>query len=446
MNVIKKIVKFYVDTPLILRIAIGLVIGVVLGLFVKGATFVGVIGNVFVNALKAIAPILVFVLVIGSLAKAGKGVGGRFAKVIVLYLVSTFLAAAFAVVASFIFQVKIPLTVDKAENTAPTGLGEVFANLLNNMFQNPVSSIMSGNYIGILTWAIIIGLAVRSIASDNTKNVLSDIGDAISKVVGWVIQFAPFGIMGLVFSSVGEYGLKIFADYGMLLLVLVGCMLFTFLVVNPIIVAVCLKKNPYPLVFKCFKDSGIPAFFTRSSAANIPVNMSLCKKLGLDEEYYSVAIPLGATINMDGAAVTITVMSLCAAFSCGIAVNPFLAILLSFVATLGACGASGVAGGSLLLIPMACSLLGVPGDVGMQMVAIGFIIGVVQDSLETALNSSGDVIFAATAEFMDWKKQGKEVTFKYVTTESESVEKVTLQNEEAYKNEEKSETKIQLEK
>jgi serine/threonine transporter len=224
--------------------------------------------------------------------------------------------------------------------------------------------------------------------------------------------------MGLVFSSVGEYGVSIFADYGMLLLVLVGCMLLTFLVINPIIVGVCLKKNPYPLVFKCFKESGIPAFFTRSSAANIPVNMNLCKKFGLDEEYYSVAIPLGATINMDGAAVTITVMSLCAAFSCGVSVNPFLAILLSLVATLGACGASGVAGGSLLLIPMACSLLNLPPDVGMQMVAVGFIIGVVQDSLETALNSSGDVIFAATAEFMDWKKQGREVNFKFVDKES----------------------------
>ncbi|MBO5224477.1 MAG: serine/threonine transporter SstT [Clostridia bacterium] len=439
MNVFKKIVKFYVDTPLILRIAIGLVIGVLLGLFVKQATFIGVIGSVFVGALKAIAPILVFVLVIGSLASAGKGVGARFAKVVGLYLISTFLAAALAVGVSFIFQVKIPLGIDGAENTAPAGLDVVFQTLLTNMIQNPVSAIIEGNYVGILTWAIIIGLAVRLIASENTKKVLNDIGNAVSKVVGWVIQFAPFGIMGLVFSSVGEYGLAIFADYGMLLLVLVGCMLFTFLIVNPAIVAICLKKNPYPLVFKCFKDSGIPAFFTRSSAANIPVNMSLCKRLGLDEEYYSVAIPLGATINMDGAAVTITVMSLCAAFSCGIAVNPFLAILLSFVATLGACGASGVAGGSLLLIPMACSLLGVPGDVGMQMVAVGFIIGVVQDSLETALNSSGDVIFAATAEFMDWKKKGKEVTFKYVDAQvkkEENAQSVDSQIVESEKTEE----------
>ncbi len=429
MKILKKVVKFYVDSPLILRIAIGLVIGVLLGLFVKQATFVGVIGDIFVGALKAIAPILVFVLVISSLSNAGKGVGGRFAKVIGLYLVSTFLAAALAVGVSFIFQVKIPLSVEGTDHVPPADLGEVFKTLLNNMIQNPVSAIISGNYVGILTWAVIIGLAIRMIAKDTTKNVLTDISNAISKVVGWVIQFAPFGIMGLVFSSVGEYGLSIFVDYGMLLLVLVGCMLVTFLVVNPIIVGVCLKKNPYPLVFKCFRDSGIPAFFTRSSAANIPVNMSLCKKLGLDEEYYSVAIPLGATINMDGAAVTITVMSLCAAFSVGLQVNPFIAILLSFVATLGACGASGVAGGSLLLIPMACSLLGVPGDVGMMMVAVGFIIGVIQDSLETALNSSGDVIFAATAEFMEWKKQGRKVDFKYIE-DAKVDDKVDLVTEE----------------
>jgi serine/threonine transporter len=398
------------------------VIGIVLGLFVKQATFIGVVGDIFVGALKAIAPILVFVLVISSLANAGKGVGARFAKVVGLYMASTFLAATLAVGVSFIFKVTIPLTIVGSDKVPPADLGAVFKTLLTNMIQNPISAIIDGNYVGILTWAIIIGLAIRMIAKDSTKEVLTDISSAVSKVVGWVIQSAPFGFMGLVFSSVGEYGLSIFADYGMLLLVLVGCMLFTFIIVNPIIVGVCLKKNPYPLVLKCFKDSGIPAFFTRSSAANIPVNMNLCKRLGLDEEYYSVAIPLGATINMDGAAVTITVMSLCAAFSCGITVNPFIAILLSFVATLGACGASGVAGGSLLLIPMACSLLGVPGDVGMQMVAVGFIIGVIQDSLETALNSSGDVIFAATAEFMEWKKQGKEVNFKYVEVEAKKEE------------------------
>ena len=315
-----------------------------------------------------------------------------------------------AVVANYIFPTTIPLT-DAASQSAPTGLSEVFRVLLGNMVMNPVSAISSGNYIGILTWAVILGLALRSAASEKTKEVLTDISNAVSKVVGWVIQLAPFGIMGLVFSSVNEYGLEIFTDYGKLLLLLVGCMLTMALIVTPAIVGIALRRNPYPLVFRCLRESGVTAFFTRSSAANIPVNMSLCEKLGLDREYYSVSIPLGATINMDGAAITITIMSLAAAFSQGIEVNIVIAVILSFVATLGACGASGVTGGSLLLIPMACSLLGVGQDVAMQVVGVGFIIGVVQDSLETALNSSGDVIFCATAEYLEWKKQGKEIKF-----------------------------------
>ena len=326
-------------------------------------------------------------------------------------MLSTFLAAAVAVLFSFLFPVTIPLITDAVEQTAPTGLDEVFRTLLNNMVMNPVTALMNGNYVGILTWSVILGLALRVGASDKTKEVLTDISNAVSKTVAWVIQLAPFGIMGLVYGSVNEYGLEIFTDYGKLLLVLVGCMLAVALIVDPLIVGISLKRNPYPLVFKCFKESGITAFFTRSSAANIPVNMSLCEKLGLDKEYYSVSIPLGATINMDGAAITITVMSLAAAFSQGINVNIFIAIILSFVATLGACGASGVAGGSLLLIPMACSLLGVSQDVAMQVVGVGFIIGVVQDSLETAINSSGDVLFCATAEYTEWKKQGKEIKF-----------------------------------
>ena len=406
----KKIFGAYINSPLILRIAIGLVLGVALGLWVPGASFVSVFGSVFVGALKAIAPILVFVLVISSLSSAGKGIGKRFGKVIMFYMVSTLLAAMLAVVASYAFPVTIPLTA-AAEQSAPTGLGEVFGTLLNNMVMNPVSALSSGNYIGILTWAVIIGLALRMCASDKTKEIFADISNAVSKVVGWVIQLAPFGIMGLVFSSVNEYGLEIFRDYGKLLLVLVGCMLAMAFIVSPIIVGISLRRNPYPLVFRCLRESGITAFFTRSSAANIPVNMALCEKLGLDREYYSVSIPLGATINMDGAAITITVMSLAAAFSQGIQVNIIIAIILSFVATLGACGASGVAGGSLLLIPMACSLLGVGPDIAMQVVGVGFIIGVVQDSLETALNSSSDVLFCATAEFMEWKKEGKEINF-----------------------------------
>ena len=405
----KKVFGFYTKTPLVLRILVGLIIGVVLGLFVPGAGFVAVLGDVFVGALKAIAPVLVFVLVISSLAGAGEGIGKRFRTVIVLYMLSTFLAAVVAVVASYIFKVTIPLS-ETVEQAAPTGLGEVFKTLLGNMVTNPITSIANGNYIGILTWAVILGLALRA-ASDTTKKVLNDISAGVSKVVAWVIQFAPFGILGLVYSSVGEYGIEIFTDYGKILLLLVGCMLAVALIVDPLVVAIMLKRNPYPLVFKCFKESGLTAFFTRSSAANIPVNMKLCEKLGLDKEYYSVAIPLGATINMDGAAITITIMSLSAAFSQGISVNILLAILLSFVATLGACGASGVAGGSLLLIPMACSLLGIGQDIAMQVVAVGFIIGVVQDSLETAINSSGDAIFCATAEYHERLKRGEDVKF-----------------------------------
>ncbi len=406
----KRFGEFYAKIPLILKIAVGLVIGLCLGVFLPKATFVSIFGEIFVGALKAIAPILVFVLVIASLAKAGQGIGKRFGMVIFYYMLSTFLAAALAVVVSYAVNVEIPLAA-APESSAPSGLGEVFKALLNNMVSNPLKSIIDGNYVGILTWAVILGLALRNVASDKTKDVLSDLSEGVSKVVGWVIQLAPFGIMGIVFSSVSEYGIEIFKDYGMLLVVLVGCMLGIALIIDPLIVGISLKRNPYPLVFRCFKESGITAFFTRSSAANIPVNMSLCEKLGLDKEYYSVAIPLGATINMDGAAITITVLSLTAAFSTGVEVSIPMALLLSFLATLGACGASGVAGGSLLLVPMACSLLGVDADIAMQMVGVGFIISVVQDSLETAINSSGDVLFCATAEFRERIKKGEKVKF-----------------------------------
>lgn len=406
----KKFFVFYTKTPLILKIVIGLVIGICLGLWVPQAGFVAVFGNIFVGALKAVAPVLVFVLVIASLASAGEGIGKRFKTVIFFYILSTFLAAVVAVIGSYLTKVSVPL-VQAAEQTAPAGLGEVFKTLLSNIVMNPVESLISANYVGILAWAVVFGLALRMGAGEKTKTVLTDISNAVSKAVAWVIQLAPFGILGLVYGSVSEYGIEIFTDYGKLLAVLVGCMLAVAFIVDPLIVGIALKRNPYPLVFKCFKESGVTAFFTRSSAANIPVNMSLCEKLGLDREHYSVSIPLGATINMDGAAITITVMSLAAAFSQGVEVNILFAILLSFVATLGACGASGVAGGSLLLIPMACSLLGVGQDISMQVVAVGFIIGVVQDSLETAINSSGDVLFCATAEFREWQKEGKDLPF-----------------------------------
>ncbi len=406
----KQILKKWNELSLIIRIAIGLVLGAFLGVAVPNFTVLSVLGDVFVGALKAIAPVLVFVLVMSSLANAKGGVGKRFSRVIGLYILSTCLAAFIAVIGCFVFPVTIQLT-DAVDNAAPTGIWEVLGTLLTNMVANPVSAIMNGNYIGILTWSIIFGIALRSIASDATKQAVKDFSDAVSQAVRWIINCAPFGILGLVFTNVSTSGLEIFTEYGKLLALLVGCMLAVALIVDPLVVAICLRRNPYPLVFRCFKESGLTAFFTRSSAANIPVNMNLCERLGLDKDFYSVSIPLGATINMDGAAITITVMALTVANTMGIVVDIPTAFILAVIATLGACGASGVAGGSLLLIPLACSLFGISNDIAMQAVAVGFIIGVVQDSLETAINSSGDVMFAATAEFMDWQKEGKELPF-----------------------------------
>ena len=406
----KAVIQKWNKLSLIIRIEIGLVLGAILGVVVPGASAISVLGDVFVGALKAIAPVLVFILVMSSLANAQGTVGKRFSRVIFLYILSTCLAAFVAVIGSFAFPVTIQLT-DAVESTAPTGIWEVLGGLLTNMVANPVSAIMNGNYVGILTWAIIFGIALRQLAGEATKKTVKDFSDAVSQAVRWIINCAPFGILGLVFTNVSTNGLEIFTEYGKLLVLLVGCMLAVALIVDPLIVAICLRRNPYPLVFKCFKESGLTAFFTRSSAANIPINMNLCEKLGLDKDFYSVSIPLGATINMDGAAITITVMALTVANTMGIVVDIPTAFILAIIATLGACGASGVAGGSLLLIPLACSLFGIGNDVAMQAVAVGFIIGVVQDSLETAINSSGDVIFAATAEFMDWKKEGKELPF-----------------------------------
>ena len=363
-----------------------------------------ILGQVFVSALKAIAPVLVGVLVAASIAKAGGGLGPRFRTVISRYMLSTFIAAMCAVIGSFLFPVTLQLK-DAAEGAAPGALTDVFTNLLTNMVMNPVSSVSTANYIGILFWAILVGIALKLKAGETTIAVVKDLADAVSIIVKWVIQFAPFGILGLVFSSVSENGLEVFTTYGQLLLLLVGCMLANTLVFNPLISFLMLKENPYPLLFTCLKESGLNAFFTRSSAANIPINMALCKKLGLDEDFYSVSIPLGATINMDGAAVTITVMTMAVAHTMGIDVTFMSAVFLSIIATLGACGTSGVAGGSLLLVPMACSFFGIGNDVAMQAVAIGFIIGVVQDSVETALNSSGDVFFTATAEYYDRRKK-----------------------------------------
>ena len=406
----KKFIEKWCSTSLILKIFIGLVLGAVLGLAFPQVGIIGIFGGVFVGALKAIAPVLVFLLVCSALSKAHSNIGPRFRSVIILYMVSTLIAAVVAVFASFLFPVTITFAKSAVANP-PQGIGEVLRNLIFNMVTNPVSSISNANYMGVLFWAVVAGLCLKKTASETTLKVLSELSECASLIVRCVIQFAPFGILGLVYESVAESGLNIFTEYGWLLVVLVGSMFFVALVVNPVIVAVALRRNPYPLVFKCLKESGLTAFFTRSSAANIPINMQLCERLGLEKDFYSVSIPLGATINMDGAAVTITVMTLAVCNTMGISVDIPTAILLSVLATLGACGASGVAGGSLLLIPLACSLFGINNDIAMQAVAVGFIIGVVQDSVETALNSSGDVLFTATAEYHERKKAGKPMNF-----------------------------------
>ena len=385
---------------LVLRILIGLVIGAILGLTVPQWSGIGILGQVFVSALKSIAPVLVAVLVAASIAKAGGGLGHRFRLLILLYMLSTLVAALCAVTGSYLFPVKLVLR-DAVAVQAPGELKDVFTNLLAGMVANPLSAIGSANYMAILFWAILVGLGLKLKAGKATIDVVGDLAEVITTVVKWIIQCAPFGIFGLVFTAVSENGLDIFTTYGQLLLLLVGCMLFNALVLNPLIAFLMLRKNPYPLVFTCLKDSGLQAFFTRSSAANIPVNMNLCRKLGLNEDFYAVSIPLGATVNMGGAAVTITVMTLAVAHTVGIDVSFGAAVFLSILATLGACGSSGVAGGSLLLVPMACSFFGMGNDVAMQAVAIGFIIGVIQDSVETAINSSSDVFFTAVAESFD---------------------------------------------
>ena len=405
-KVCKVVAEKYNSVSLILRIALGLVVGAALAVLFPGAAWVGEFGSLFVGALKGIAPVLVFVIVASALAQGSSKLDRRFGTVVWLYMLTTFLAAALSVVTSELFPQTMALPEAATADVVPQGLGEVMHTLLSNIVANPVASIMNGNYIGILMWACLFGLAMKSLASDTTKAFLANTADAVSSIVRWVINLAPFGIMGLVYTNVSGNGLSIFTQYGRLLLLLVGTMLFMALVINPLIIFIYLHRNPYPLVLRCLRESGLTAFFTRSSAANIPVNMSLCEKLGLDKDIYSVSIPLGATINMDGAAITITIMTLAAANTLGMKVSIPAAILLAFMSALGACGASGVAGGSLLLIPMACSLFGISNDIAMQVVGVGFIIGVIQDSVETALNSAGDVEFAATAEYHQWLKNG----------------------------------------
>lgn len=398
--------RAYTGTHLITRIFCGILLGAALAILCPGINGISILGNLFVGALKSVAPILVAVLVTASVAQASGGLGKRFGTVIGLYISSTLIASLVAVLASRLFPVTLTLTgVDAGGEMAPAALSEVIGNLLLGLISNPISAVSNAAYLSVLFWSIVMGLALKNTRSQQAIQVIRQLADAVSLVVQWVIQFAPIGIMGLVYASVSESGLEIFATYGRLILLLVGCMLTVMLLINPLITFCLLRTNPYPLLWQCLRGSAVSAFFTRSSAANIPVNMSLCKRMGVDEDFYSVSIPLGSTINMDGAAITITVMSLAACHSAGIQVSLSSALILCILATLGACGTSGVAGGSLLLIPMACAPFGLPGDVAMQVVAIGFIIGVIQDSMETALNSSSDVLFTATADFYNRRKQ-----------------------------------------
>lgn len=406
MNAIKKLVHRWNALNLIKRILIGLVIGALLALAFPKIAVIELLGTLFVSALKSVAPILVFFLVISALANAKAA--GSMKKVVILYIISTFVAAIVAVVISLIFPLTLTLTTAANQNS-PSGIGQVLSTLVSNIVSNPIDALIKANYIGILAWAVALGIALR-LAKQHTKDTFTSISDAVSQVVRWIIACAPFGILGLVYTSVGENGLEIFTQYGQLLLILVSCMIFIALVTNPALVFWGTHTNPYRLVFRCLRDSGITAFFTRSSAANIPINLELCRKLGLDKDNYSVSIPLGATINMAGASVTITVMSMAAAHTLGIHIDAPTAIILSVLAAISAAGASGVAGGSLLLIPLACSLFGISNDVAMQVVGIGFIVAVIQDSCETALNSSSDVLFTATAEYHTWRKAGKKFT------------------------------------
>ena len=392
---------------LVKRIIIGLVVGIILAVVAPNkVNFLTIFGSLFVGALRGVAPMLVFFLVMGAIAQHKTGQKTNMKSILSLYLFGTLVAGFVAVIAGFLFPVKMVLAESVNSIAPPQGLVEVIKTLLMNLVDNPIKALSNGNYIGILSWAIVMGLALKH-SADTTKNILVNISDALSKVVKWVIDFAPLGVMGLVYAAIMESGLSALQSYGQLVLVLVGSILFVAFVTNPLIVYYKIRRNPYPLVLTCLKKSGITAFFTRSSAANIPVNMALCEELGLDKDTYSVSIPLGATVNMSGAAVVITIMTLSAAHTLGIKVDIMTAIILCLVSAISAAGTSGVAGGSLLLIPLACSLFGIPNEVAMQVVGVGFIVGVIQDSCETALNSSTDVLFTATAEFGKMRKEGK---------------------------------------
>ncbi|MBN6886099.1 serine/threonine transporter [Cytobacillus horneckiae] len=401
----KNILLKWNQISLVKRILLGIIIGILLAVTIPdAASWVSIFGSLFVGALKAVAPILVLFLVMHAISSHKSGKQTNMKSILALYGLGTLLAGAVGVIASFLFPISLSLTTGTQDITPPGGILEVFETLLFNIVDNPINAIINANYIGILTWAILLGLVLKK-AADTTKIAIANFSDAITKIVKWVIDLAPLGIMGLVFDAIATSGLSSLLEYGQLLALLLGCMFFVALVVNPVIVFIYTRQNPYPLVFRVLRESGLTAFFTRSSAANIPVNLTLCKKLGLDKDTYSVSIPLGATINMAGAAVTISVLTLAAAHTLGVNVDIWTAIILMVIAAVSAAGASGVAGGSLLLIPLACSLLGIPNEIAMQVVAVGFIVGVLQDSCETALNSSTDVLFTAAADIARERKE-----------------------------------------
>jgi serine/threonine transporter len=397
VNVIIKLIQDLNQFSLVSKIAAGIVLGTILAtLSPSSAQSVAFLGGLFVGALKAVAPILVFFLVLASIAIQKPGEHSQMRPILGLYVVGTLAAAVTAVTLSFMFPVELILVANSASVVPPEGIAEVLSTLMFKIVQNPVAALLEGNYIGILAWAIGLGLLLRD-AAQTTQQSMHDLSEAITGIVRFIIQLAPIGIFGLVAATVAETGLNALLGYSKLIILLLSSMLIMALLINPLLVFFMTKKNPYPLVLRCLRESGVTAFFTRSSAANIPVNLQLCEKLGLDEDTYSVSIPLGATINMGGAAITISVMTLAAVHTLGVSVDLPTALLLSVIAAVSACGASGVAGGSLLLIPLACGLFGISNDVAMQVVAVGFIVGVIQDSAETALNSSTDVVFTAAA-------------------------------------------------
>ena len=403
---IHKFIKKLFQVSLIKQILVGLIIGIIIAIgFPAAIPAVAMLGTLFVKALKGVAPVLVFLLVMNAMATKKEDGDSRMKPIIVLYIIGTFFASLVAVSASFMFPSTLHLQAAQSQINPPSGIIAVVSTLLTNVVDNPVGAILNANYIGILAWAIVIGIALRP-SSDSMKHVLTDAANGITTVVQWVIHCAPFGIMGLVADSVGTHGVSSLISYFHLLAVLLGSFFFVALIMNPLIVFINIRRNPYPLVWTTLRESGLYAFFTRSSAANIPVNLNLCKRLGLNPDTYTVSIPLGATVNMAGASITIATLSLAAAFTLGIPVDLPTALLLCIVSTIGACGASGVAGGSLLLIPVACSSFGIGNDIAMQVVGVGFIISVLQDACETALNSSSDVLFTATSEFRDRRNAG----------------------------------------